>query len=208
MAQEQRSVAAIILAAGRSSRMGSHKLLLPYKGRPIVNWVLVAACASQTDPVIIVLGHEAQQVDAALQAERWFLAIHNPWYADGMSTSLRIGLAATPKNADGAIILLGDQPLITPEIIDAMIAESARDPDVIIAASYQGRRGNPVLFPRQYFGELEAITGDEGGRSVLARHPEQVRLVEIDDALAGLDVDTPEEYQTLVSEDALDPDGD
>ncbi|HEX3270641.1 MAG TPA: molybdenum cofactor cytidylyltransferase [Ktedonobacterales bacterium] len=208
MAQEQRSVAAIILAAGRSSRMGSHKLLLPYKGRPIVNWVLVAACASQTDPVIIVLGHEAQQVDAALQAERWFLAIHNPWYADGMSTSLRIGLAATPKNADGAIILLGDQPLITPEIIDAMIAESARDPDVIIAASYQGRRGNPVLFPRQYFGELEAITGDEGGRSVLARHPEQVRLVEIDDALAGFDVDTPEEYQTLVSEDALDPDGD
>lgn len=201
-------MAAIILAAGRSSRMGSHKLLLPYKGRPIVNWVLVAACASQTDPVIIVLGHEAQQVDAALQAERWFLAIHNPWYADGMSTSLRIGLAATPKNADGAIILLGDQPLITPEIIDAMIAESARDPDVIIAASYQGRRGNPVLFPRQYFGELEAITGDEGGRSVLARHPEQVRLVEIDDALAGFDVDTPEEYQTLVSEDALDPDGD
>ncbi|HEY7020442.1 MAG TPA: molybdenum cofactor cytidylyltransferase [Ktedonobacterales bacterium] len=208
MAQEQRSVTAIILAAGRSSRMGSHKLLLPYKGRPIVNWVLAAACASQADPVIIVLGHEAQQVDAALRAERWFLAIHNPWHMDGMSTSLRIGLAATPKDVDGAIILLGDQPLITPEIINTMIAESAREPDAIIAASYQGRRGNPVLFPRAYFAELEAITGDEGGRSVLARHPERLHLVEIDDALAGFDVDTPEEYQTLVSEDALDPDGD
>src|SRR5580765_6045109 len=139
MAEERRSVAAIILAAGRSSRMGSHKLLLPYKGRPIVNWVLAAACASQADPVIIVLGHEAQQVDAALQAERWFLAIHSPWYMDGMSTSLKTGLAATPKDVDGAIILLVDQPLITPEIINAMIAESDREPDAIIAASYQGR---------------------------------------------------------------------
>jgi molybdenum cofactor cytidylyltransferase len=208
MAQKQRSVAAIILAAGRSSRMGSHKLLLLYKGRQIVNWVLAAACASQANPVIIVLGHEAQQVDAALQADHWFLAIHNPWYVDGMSTSLKIGLAATPKGADGAIILLGDQPLITPEIINAMIAESASDPDAIIAASYQGRRGNPVLFPRQYFGELEAITGDEGGRSVLARHPERVRLVEIADALAGFDVDTPEEYQALLIEQTLDADGD
>jgi molybdenum cofactor cytidylyltransferase len=200
MAQEQRSVAAIILAAGRSSRMGSHKLLLPFRGRPIVNWVLAAACASQADPVTIVLGHETEQVNAALQAERWFLTIHNPWYMDGMSTSLKIGLAAMPKDVDGAIILLGDQPLITPEIINAMIAESANDPDAIIAASYQGQRGNPVLFPRHYFGELEAITGDEGGRSVLARHPERVRLVEIDDALAGFDVDTPEEYQALLSE--------
>jgi molybdenum cofactor cytidylyltransferase len=208
MAQKQHSVTAIILAAGRSSRMRSHKLLLPFRGRPIVNWVLAAACASQADPIIIVLGHEAEEVHAALRAERWFLAIHNPWYMDGMSTSLKIGLAATPRDMDGAIILLGDQPLVTAEIINAMFAESAREPDAMIAASYQGRRGNPVLFPRQYFGELEAITGDEGGRSVLARYPERVRLLEIDDALAGFDVDTPEEYQALLSERPLDADGD
>ena len=152
MAQERRSVAAIILAAGRSSRMGSHKLLLPFRGRPIVNWVLAAACASQADPVIVIIGHEAEKIDAALRAERWFLAIHNPWYVEGMSTSLRIGLAATPKDVDGAMILLGDQPLVTPEIINTMIAESTNTPDAIIAASYQGQRGNPVLFPRQYFG--------------------------------------------------------
>ena len=208
MAQERRSVAAIILAAGRSSRMGSHKLLLPFRGRPIVNWVLAAACASQADPVIVIIGHEAEKIDAALRAERWFLAIHNPWYVEGMSTSLRIGLAATPKDVDGAIILLGDQPLVTPEIINTMIAESTNTPDAIIAASYQGQRGNPVLFPRQYFGELEAITGDEGGRSVLARYPNRVRLLEINDALAGFDVDTPEEYQMLLSEQPLDADGD
>jgi len=208
MAQKRQSVAAIILAAGRSSRMRSHKLLLPYKGQPIVKWVLGAACASQADPVIVIIGHEAQRVDAALRAERWFLAIHNPWYVDGMSTSLRLGLAATPNDVDAAIILLGDQPLVTPAIINAMIAESARAPDAIIAASYQGRRGNPVLFPRRYFAELETITGDEGGRSVLVRHPDRVRLAESDDALAGFDVDTPEEYQTLISGQPLDGDND
>jgi molybdenum cofactor cytidylyltransferase len=208
MTQARRSAAAIILAAGSSLRMGSHKLLLPSKERPIVNWVLGAACASQADPVIVIIGHEAQRVDAALRAERWFLAIRNPWYVEGMSTSLRLGLAAMPTDVDAAIILLGDQPLITPEIINAMIAESAREPDAIIAASYQGRRGNPVLFPRQYFAELETIRGDEGGRSVLARHPDRVRLVEIDDALAGFDVDTPQEYQALISGQALDGDSD
>jgi molybdenum cofactor cytidylyltransferase len=201
-------VAAIILAAGRSSRMGSHKLLLPFKGRPLVNWVLAAASMSQADPVIVVLGHEAEKVGAAMRAERRFLAIHNPWYAEGMSTSLKIGLAATPKEVEGALILLGDQPLITAAIINIMIDASAAAPDAIIAASYQGRRGNPVLFPRQYFAELETITGDEGGRSLLARYPERIRLVEIDDAQAGLDVDTPAEYQTLLADSALDGDVD
>ncbi len=200
----QQTVAAIILAAGRSSRMGSHKLLLPYRGRPMVSWVLAAACASQADPVIVVLGHEAERVEGALQADGAFLTVRNPRYAEGMSTSLKVGLAAAPQEAAGALILLGDQPLITPQIIDAMIAESARAPEAIVAASYRGRRGNPVLFPRRYFAELEAISGDEGGRSVLARARERVRLLEIDDALAGRDIDTPQEYQALVSEQAQD----
>jgi molybdenum cofactor cytidylyltransferase len=207
MAQEPRSTAAIILAAGRSSRMGSHKLLLPYKGRPLVSWVVAAALASQADPVIVVLGHEAERVRAALPDGR-LTTIVNPAYAEGMSTSLRVGLTSTPQQVDGAIILLGDQPLVKSSIIDAMIAESTRAPGAIIAASYQERRSNPVLFPRQYFAELEAITGDEGGRSALARHPDRIRLFETKDALAGRDIDTPEEYQALVSEDVLDADRD
>src|SRR5215831_15388290 len=144
MALERRSIAAILLVAGRSSRMGRYKLLLPYKGQPIVNWVLAAACASQADPVVVILGHEAERVEAALRAECRYLAIPNPNYAEGMSTSLRIGLAALPKDVDGAIILLGDQPLITAEIVNTMIAESAGEPAAIIAAGFQGRRGNPV----------------------------------------------------------------
>ena len=166
-------MAAIILAAGRSSRMGSHKLAAALQGTTNSELGPRRRLREPGRSVIVIIGHEAEQVDAALRAERWFLAIHNPWYVEGMSTSLRIGLAATPKDVDGAIILLGDQPLMTAEIINAMIAESAREPDAIIAASYEGRRGNPVLFPRQYFAELDTITGDEGGRSVLTRHPEQ-----------------------------------
>jgi molybdenum cofactor cytidylyltransferase len=207
MTQEPRSIAAIILAAGRSSRMGSHKLLLPFKGRPLVRWVVEAAVASGVDPLIVVVGHEEERVRAALPDGR-LIAILNPSYAEGMSTSLRVGLGALPVNISGALILLGDQPLITAAIIYAMIDAFAAAPDAIIAASYQGRRGNPVLFPRQYFAELQAITGDEGGRSLLARYPERIRLVEIDDAQAGLDVDTPTEYQALLSESALDIDDD
>jgi molybdenum cofactor cytidylyltransferase len=207
MTQEPQLVAAIILAAGRSSRMGSHKLLLPLNGRPIVSWVVAAALASRADPVIVVLGHEVKRVRAALPDGR-LIAVLNPLYAEGMSTSLRAGLTALPAHTSGALILLGDQPLVTPAIINAMIEESVSAPDAIIVASYQGRRGNPVLFPRQYFAELEAITGDEGGRSVLARYSKHTRLVEIDDALVGLDVDTPAEYQALVSRRELDGDGD
>ena len=151
MAQERRSVAAIILAAGRSSRMGSHKLLLPFRGRPIVNWVLAAACASQADPVIVIIGHEAEKIDAALRAERWFLAIHNPWYVEGMSTSLRIGLAATPKDVDGAIILLGDQPLVTPEIINTMIAESTNDAGRHHCGELPGPARQPCFVPTPVF---------------------------------------------------------
>jgi molybdenum cofactor cytidylyltransferase len=207
MTQEPRSAAAIILAAGRSARMGSHKLLLPFKGRPLVRWVVEAALASGAAPVIVVVGHGGERVRAALPDGR-LIAILNPSYAEGMSTSLKIGLAATPKEVEGALIVLGDQPLITTNIINTLIAESSAAPDAIIAASYQGRQGNPVLFPRQYFAELEAVTGDAGGRSLLARYPERIRLVEIDDAQAGLDIDTPAEYQALLSENALDIDDD
>jgi len=207
MTQEPRSIAAIILAAGRSSRMGSHKLLLPFNGHPLVRWVVEAALASGADPVIVVVGHGGERVRAALPDGR-LIAILNPSYAEGMSTSLRVGLGALPANLSGALILLGDQPLITAATINAMIDASAAAPDAIIAASYQGRRGNPVLFPHQYFAELEAVTGDEGGRSLLARYPEWIRLVEIDDAQAGLDIDTPAEYQAFLSESALDTDDD
>ncbi len=192
-------VAAIVLAAGRSSRMGAHKLLLPLGGRPLVAHAVRAACESRASPVIVVLGHEAERVRAALPAGS-YTVVENPGYAAGMASSLRAGLAAVPESCAGALVVLGDQPLVSPELLNRLIDAALRSPERIVAASYDGRRGNPVCFPRRYFAELAAINGDEGGRSVLLRHPDALLTVECGDLAPDLDADTPEDYARIQRE--------
>jgi molybdenum cofactor cytidylyltransferase len=187
-------IAAVVLAAGRSSRMGRHKLLLPLGDRPLVAHAVAAACASGADPVLVVLGHEAGRVRAALPPGR-FRVVENPDHAQGMASSLRAGMGAVPPGCAGTIVLLGDQPLVGAPLIDRLIEDARAHPDTIVAATYGGYRGNPVYFPRQYFAELAAVEGDEGGRSVLAAHPERIRLVECADVASMLDVDLPDDYE-------------
>jgi molybdenum cofactor cytidylyltransferase len=189
-------IAAIVLAAGRSSRMGQHKLLLPLGDRPVIAHVVAAACSSDADPVLIVLGHEAEQVRATLPSTR-IREVENSSYIEGMASSLRAGIAAVPAECAGALVVLGDQPLITAALLDRLIASARRAPGAIVAATYAGRRGSPVYFPRRDFAALEAVDGDEGGRSVLAQHPDRVRLVECADVGTSLDVDTPEDYERI-----------
>lgn len=191
------AAAGIVLAAGRSSRMGAHKLLLPLGGRPLVAYAVNTALASRVHPVLVVLGHQAEQVRAALPPGAYHI-IENPQYAGGMATSLRAGIAAVPSGAMGAIVLLADQPVLRPEHVKRLLAEAKTAPDAIVAASYDGQRGNPVYFPRALFGKLLAVEGDEGGRSVIARHQERLRLVELAPE-AALDVDRPGEYEALVA---------
>src|SRR5262249_14959880 len=180
-------IAAIILAAGQSSRMGAQKLLLPLGGRPLVAYAVAVACGSAADPVLVVLGREAEQVAEVLPLGR-HMTVTNPDYASGMASSLRVGLAALPEAAAGALILLRDQPLVTPSIVAALLDEARRLPTAIVAATYAGRRGHPVYFPRRLFPELHAVLGDEGGRYVLAAHPDLVRTVDFGDLSANRDV--------------------
>jgi molybdenum cofactor cytidylyltransferase len=196
--QDLARFAAIVLAAGRSSRMGAHKLLLPLGGRPLIAHVVIAACARSANPVIVVLGHDAERVAAALPPGRQQVII-NPSYQEGMSTSLRVGLAAIPPQTAGALILLGDQPLVTANLVEQMLEAARESPASILAASYGGRRGNPVYFPRTYFEELRKVTGDEGGRSVIQHHPESVQLVPIVHMDAALDADSPDDYQRILA---------
>lgn len=186
-------IALVVLAAGRSSRMGAHKLLLPLGDRPVIAHVVGAALASRLRPVVVVLGYEADRMRAALPPGD-LVVIENPAFAAGLATSLRAGLAAIPAGAAGAIVALADQPLLTAAHLDRLAdaAETSRAP--IVAAGYGGRRGNPVYFARAYFPELLAVTGDEGGRAVIARHAEEVALCELGDEGAGLDVDTPSDF--------------
>jgi molybdenum cofactor cytidylyltransferase len=210
---ESRSTAAIILAAGSSTRMGNgrHKLLLPLNNRPVLAHVIDATRASQARPIIIVLGHEADQVLTHIESYARhpdILFVQNPDYLQGMSTSLKMGIEILISNdyrknksmgeVDSVLILLGDQPLITPQIIDTLVVTWHTTGKRIIAPNYAGKRGNPTLFAASLFPELLQITGDEGGRSVLERHRQEVETIELGDAEANYDVDTWEAYQQVL----------
>jgi molybdenum cofactor cytidylyltransferase len=187
-------VAAIVLAAGRASRMGSNKLLAELDGAPIVRRTVEAVLASRARPVVVVTGHEADAVRGAL-AGLDVTFVHNPSYAEGMSTSLRAGIAAAGA-VDAALVCLGDMPRLTARAIDAVIAahrdDETNDPsETIVVPTFDRKRGNPVLWPRRYFAEIAALTGDVGARALIDRHAEHVAFVPLDDPAILIDVDTP-----------------
>lgn len=206
------TTAAIILAAGTSSRMGAgrHKLLLPLANRPVLAHVIEATLASQARPIIVVLGYQADAVRTQLAAwlsDPAIIVVNNPDYLQGMSTSMRVGIQTLISNGytkserpvDSALIMLGDQPLITPYVIDALIHAHQTGDKGIVAPLYDGQRGNPVLFRASFFPELLEADGDEGGRSVLQRHRGEVATIDPGNATRWFDVDTWEAYQEVVA---------
>jgi molybdenum cofactor cytidylyltransferase len=187
-------VAAIVLAAGRASRMGANKLLAELDGVPIVRRTVAAALASGARPVVVVTGHEAAAVREAL-AGLDVAFVHNPSFADGMSTSLRAGLAAAGA-ADAALVCLGDMPRLAAHHLDALIAAHGGG-DTIVVPTFDKKRGNPVLWPRRYFAEIAALSGDVGARALIDRYAEHVAFLPIDDRAILIDVDTPEALAEL-----------
>ena len=186
-------IAAVVLAAGQSRRMGAvNKLLAEIGGTPMVAQVVDVALASQARPVIVVVGHEAQRVREALTG-RDVLFVDNPGYADGISTSLRHGLRALPRGTDGALICLGDMPRVAPEQLDRLIAAfNPVEGRAICVPTVHGKRGNPVLFARRFFEEMESVSGDVGARHLIGEAPELVCEVEMADGGVLLDIDTPQ----------------
>lgn len=185
-------VGAIVLAAGRSTRMGErNKLLCKIDGVPLVSMVVAAARASQCSQVMVVTGFEAARVEEALAGSPVSFT-HNPAFAEGMSSSLRCGLKALPRDLDGVLVMLGDMPKITALEIDTLLEVFSPDALAIIVPERDGRRGNPVLWPRRYFAEMGELSGDVGARELLARHAEEVKTVSISSDAIFADVDTPE----------------
>jgi len=185
-------IAALILAAGESKRMGgTNKLLATIADRPLVRIVAQAALASTAVPVMVVTGHEAGRIEAAL-AGLSVGFVHNPDYAAGLSTSLRAGLEALPAGTDGAVVMLADMPEIGPAIIDRLIGafHPERGQEIVVPAA-SGRRGNPVVWGARFFDRLAAAEGDAGGRRLIGEFRESV--VEIDVGAAVIhDIDTLE----------------
>jgi molybdenum cofactor cytidylyltransferase len=188
-----RNVAAIILAAGRSTRMGGpNKLLAELGGKTLVRIVAEQVLASKAQGVIVVTGHQAEQVEKALQGLK-VKFVRNPDFAEGLASSVKAGVAVVPENADGAVICLGDMPLISAHLIDRLIEAFAPDRGHLIAVPVSdGRRGNPVLWSRRFFNELMTLDGDIGARHLIARHSEAVAEVPVEGFGAFLDIDTPQ----------------
>ncbi len=189
-------VAGIVLAAGLSSRMGSNKLLAKIDGTALIRKTVDAALASDLEPVIVITGHQPEKIQAALRGTG-VTFLHNPQYAEGLSTSLRTGIASVPKDSDGALILLGDMPEIPTTLIERMLAAfSPADGRAICVATSDGKRGNPVLWGRQFFAEIEQVNGDSGAKHLIGEHDGFVCEVEAD-AVVFHDVDTPEALAAL-----------
>ncbi len=188
------SIIGIVLAAGRSTRMGTvNKLTKIWQGQPLIAHVLKAAQASSLSNVVVVTGHQKEKLAKHLESDT--LSVENPDFASGMASSLRVGiLQALDMQADAALVLLGDMPMVTSAHIETLIAAfKDHSGSYIVQASCGGKPGNPVLFPGSLFPELLKLGGDMGARDLIKRHLDQHVLVEIGEA-AARDFDTPNAF--------------
>lgn len=191
-------ISIVILAAGRSSRLGESKQLLPLAGQPLLAHAIAQALAVDPVEVIVVLGHRAEAIQAAVERPGVRFVV-NPDFADGQSTSMIAGLAALDPRSDAALFLLGDQPDVGSKTISRLIDAARSSPAPIVAPLYAGVMGNPVVFRRGVFPELLAVSGDEGARSVIRKDPARVLRVSVSDDPPPADVDTRADYEALVA---------
>lgn len=186
-------VAAIILAAGLGSRFGGpSKPLASFRGRPMLAHVLDAALIARTDPVIVVTGHAQDAVRRVCEAAGSLRVVENPDYATGLASSLKAGFAALPDDADGAVILLADMPLVSADVIDRLVSAFEDDPQAsAVIPVNEGRRGNPVLLSARLGDAIMRLEGDRGAGPLL-RDRHDIVEVPVADPAVLMDVDTPE----------------
>jgi len=190
-------VAAIVLAAGRSSRMGpQNKLLADIAGKAMVRRVVEAALVSRARPVLVVMGHQAADVAAAVAGLDVTL-VANPDYATGLASSLKAGIRAVPEACNGALVLLGDMPRLAAGHVDRLIDAFAAAPESIVVPVHDGRQGNPVLWPRRLFPELLQLDGDAGAKRLIAACRNAVHEIDVGSDAIFVDVDTPEALRDL-----------
>jgi len=193
------TIAGVVLAAGRSRRMAPHnKLLIADRtGKPMIARVVDNVLSSNARPVLVVTGHMAEQVEHALGG-RPVRYVHAADYAEGLSASLKTGIAAVPPDCAAALVCLGDMPLVTGRMIDRLL--QAYDPDegrLIVLPVFRGKQGNPMLWDRRFFPEILQISGDSGARFLVGKHMDVVAEVEMADDAVLRDFDTTESLATL-----------
>jgi molybdenum cofactor cytidylyltransferase len=187
-------IAAIVLAAGASSRMGTPKQTLPVRGKPMLEDVLEVLRRTKVDQVLVVLGANDAEVRSKVEFKDEVI-VHNQDYAKGLSSSIRLGLSAMGPTTDAVFMVLADQPFLAPGTVDRMIETYLASGAPIVVPVYRGRRGNPVLFGRRLFPEIMKVQGDSGARSVVEGNEDLVLEVPVDDEGVVADVDTSSDYE-------------
>jgi 4-nitrophenyl phosphatase len=189
------AVAAIVLAAGESRRFGQPKQLLPVGDKTMIQHVVDIALDSPLDQVIVVLGCRAAQIRASI-ADRPVQVVVNERWKSGLSSSVQAGLSAVRPQVGAALFVLADQPGVTSEVVAKLVERYRETRAPIVVPTHRGRRGNPVLFDRSLFAELMEVTGDQGGRQVIAEHRDELEEVEVGTGAILMDIDTADDYQT------------
>lgn len=194
-------MAAIVLAAGASTRYGQPKQLLTVGGKTMLQHVVDVVLASPVDQTIVVLGHRAGEVGAILKDTPADIVTNEEWEA-GLSTSVQAGLRAIRPDVQAALFVLADQPAITPEIIAALLGRYRETGAPIVVPTYQGQRGNPTLFDRSLFAELFNARDDQGGRQLIDMYGDRTERVEVGSEAVLIDVDTEADYNRFKMQEA------
>lgn len=188
----QSGIAAVILAAGRGTRFGGpNKLLSDIAGAPMIACVAETVRASGVGIIHVVVGHESERMKEALRPLD-ITVIDNPHYDEGMSSSIAAGIESLPATVDAAFVVLGDMPLLSTSVFAVLVQAYRRAPELITIPCMNGKRGNPVLWPRRYFGRLVRLQADSGGRALFKEFPDQLQFVEVGTDAIFMDVDTAE----------------
>ncbi len=193
-------IAALVLAAGQSRRMGTlNKLLIEIDGVPMVRRVVEMLRQSKAGPVVVVTGHEREKIATALK-DLPVTLVDNPNFAEGLSTSLKAGIAALSSEIDGVLVCLGDMPRVSAAEIDHLIgAFNPVEGRGIVVPTLNGKRGNPVLWSKRFFAEMQQVAGDVGARHLIGAYPEMVAEVEMAGDGVLTDIDTPQALAKLAA---------
>ncbi len=187
-------IAGVILASGMSKRFGKNKLLMSLGNQTILEHVIDGVKSSQVDKIVVVYGHEEEEFKR-ISKEKKVELIYNPKYQEGQSASVKETVKALKNCVEGILFILGDQPFLNPNTINLLIQSFYKSPKNIVLPIYNGKRGNPVLFSKDFFQTMLKIEGDQGARSIIKENPERITEVMILDSMENFDIDTEEDYK-------------
>jgi molybdenum cofactor cytidylyltransferase len=187
-------ISILLLAAGASTRFGSPKQLLPFRGKPLIRHLAEVAIQSKANTIYVVLGAQAEKIGQELSGLAVQIIINEQWQ-EGIGSSLRAGVQALPETTEAVLIMLGDQPLVTSDHLNSIIETHQSTGKAIVASAYAESLGVPVLFARRFFPELQRLSGDRGARQIIQNHSAEVAGIPFPDGV--VDIDTTSDLQHL-----------